>query len=123
MFKYIASGLFGTEALSGGTLMIIWGIVFHFMIAFIFTLVLFPVYPLVTKWLKNKYIKNKYITGIFYGLLIWTIMNCIVIPFSHTVKKAVRWTQAAIAALILVATTGIPVALIAHRYYARNKTV
>src|SRR6188768_2158888 len=33
VFKFVASGIFGPSALSGGTMMIIWGIIFHLIIA------------------------------------------------------------------------------------------
>ncbi|HEY6503775.1 MAG TPA: hypothetical protein VIZ28_07375 [Chitinophagaceae bacterium] len=115
IFKFIASGVFGKEAFSGGRLMIVWGVVFHFMIAFIFTVVLFLIYPLVIKWIKNKFV-----TGILYGLLVWVIMNQAVLPLSHTPKFPFDITQAIIAALILISMIGLPVALIADNYYKKK---
>jgi hypothetical protein len=118
LFQFIASGIFGKEAFTGGTLMIIWGIVFHFMIAFALTLVLFLIYPKIISWLKNKFI-----TGIIYGLSVWTIMNKLIIPFSNTPKQPFDLTQAITAALILICTVGVPVVLMAHRYYFPEKKV
>jgi hypothetical protein len=115
ILKYIASGVFGQEALNGGRLMVVWGAVFHYMIAFIFTVVLFLAYPKVIKWIKNKWI-----TGILYGLFVWAIMNLVVVPMSNTSKGSFDLTQAAIAALILIGMIGIPVALIAHHYYKKK---
>ena len=116
IFKFIASGVFGKEAFAGGTLMIVWGAVFHFMIAFVFTLVLFLIYPVIIKWLKNKFL-----TGIIYGLAIWAIMNRVVLPLSLTPQpKSFDIAQAGIAALILICMIGIPVALIASHYYRKK---
>jgi len=115
IFKFIASGVFGKEALSGGTLMIVWGIVFHFMIAFIFTLTLFLIYPRAAAWLKNKFI-----VGILYGIVIWTIMDRVVLPLSNIPKTSFDPAKAGIAVLILICMIGLPVALIADHYYRKK---
>ena len=41
IFKFIASGWFGREAMSGGTSMVLWGLIFHYLIAAYFTVTLF----------------------------------------------------------------------------------
>lgn len=115
IFKFIASGVFGKEAFAGGKLMIVWGIVFHFMIAFIFTVILFLIYPRVIKWTKNKFI-----TAILYGLAVWAIMNRVVLPLSHTPEFPFDITQAIIAAIILICMIGLPVAWIADNYYKKK---
>lgn len=116
IFKYIASGVFGKDAFSGGTLMIIWGIVFHFIIAFSFTVFLFLLYPKVSAWIKNKFI-----IAVIYGFFIWTIMNLVVLPLSLVPQpKSFDIAQAGIAALILICMIGLPVALIADRYYPKR---
>ena len=56
IFKFIASGWFGREAMSGGTSMVLWGLIFHYLIAAFFTVTLFWLYPLIAKVLKNKYL-------------------------------------------------------------------
>jgi hypothetical protein len=117
LFRYIASGVFGKETASYGTLMIIWGAVFHFMIAFLFTAFLFLIYPKVA-----ERIKNKFITGILYGLFIWAVMNLVVVPLSKVAQSPFDIQQAIIAALILICMIGLPVAIIAHQYYLRKKT-
>ncbi len=118
IFKFIARGVFGNDGATDGTLMIIWGIVFHFMIAFLFTAFLFLVYPAVVKWIKNKFL-----TGILYGLFIWAVMNLVVLPLSRLPNpKSFDMTQAVIGALILIFMIGIPVALIANRYYSKKST-
>jgi hypothetical protein len=117
VFRYIASGAFGKEAFEGGRLMIIWGIVFHFMIAFLFTAFLFLVYPRVSAWIKNKFA-----VAVFYGLFTWAVMNLVVVPFSYINKYPSDVKQALIAALILILMIGLPVALIADRFYSKRQT-
>lgn len=115
IFRYIARAVFGNEA-SGGTLMVIWGAVFHFMIAFLFTAFLFLIYPKVAKWIKNKFL-----IGFLYGLFIWAVMNLVIVPLSLINKFPSDLKQAIIAELILTFMIGLPVALIAHRYYSRKQ--
>lgn len=114
IFKFISSGVFGRQAFTGGTLMIIWGLVFHYIITFLFTTFLFLIYPRLSTLLKNKYV-----IGILYGLFIWVIMNRIIVPLSNTpVSKAgFDARDAIIQALILITMIGIPASWLAHRYY------
>jgi uncharacterized membrane protein YagU involved in acid resistance len=97
--------------------MIIWGTVFHFMIAFLFTSFLFLIYPFVKKWIKNKFV-----TGTVYGLFIWVIMNRIVVPLSNVSHRPFDASQSIIAAAILICMIGIPVAWIADVFFARRRT-
>ncbi|MDP4262866.1 MAG: hypothetical protein Q8941_10070 [Bacteroidota bacterium] len=117
MFQYIARGAFDGSVTANGSIMIVWGIVFHYMIAFLFTLLLFLMYPKITIGLKNKFI-----IGTLYGLFTWTVMNLLVVPLSRVPKKDFHIEQAGIDALILIGMIGIPVALIAHHYYSRQKS-
>jgi uncharacterized membrane protein YagU involved in acid resistance len=96
--------------------MVIWGAVFHFMIAFLFTAFLFLIYPKVAKWIKNKFL-----IGFLYGLFIWAVMNLVIVPLSLINKFPSDLKQAIIAELILTFMIGLPVALIAHRYYSRKQ--
>ncbi|HXB93468.1 MAG TPA: hypothetical protein VNU72_14315, partial [Puia sp.] len=45
IFRFIASGVFGKQATSGGTDMVVYGVLFHYFIAFCFTAVFFILYP------------------------------------------------------------------------------
>ena len=111
IFKFIASGWFGREAMSGGTSMVLYGLIFHYLIAALFTVTLFWPYPWVIKVLKNKYL-----IGIIYGLAIWVIMNYIVLPMTNIPKGGHARLELisqlkGIAALVIC--IGLPVALIA----------
>ncbi|WP_133272023.1 hypothetical protein [Hymenobacter radiodurans] len=41
VLPYVASGVFGKAAFSGSPLMLVWGLVFHFSIALVFTVFFF----------------------------------------------------------------------------------
>jgi len=56
--------------------MMIAGLLFHFVIAFIFTLFFFLIFPKV-KLLQG----NTIIVAIVYGIFVWAVMNKIVIPY------------------------------------------
>lgn len=78
---FIASGVFGKTALTGGTLMAFAGLFFHFVIAFIWTIFFFLLYP------KISFLsKNKFLSGFGYGFFIWIVMTRIVVPLSNTPK-------------------------------------
>ncbi len=118
ILKYIASGVFGKDAAISNTLLITWGTVFHFTIAFLFTAFLFLIYPKLAAWLKNKFI-----TGFVYGIFIWAIMNLLVVPLSNIPERPFDITQAVIAAFILIGMIGIPAALIADSFYKKKKAL
>jgi uncharacterized membrane protein YagU involved in acid resistance len=113
LLQFIASGVFGKDAFTGGTTMAMMGLLFHFMLAFIFTIVFYLIYP------KIKLLsKNKIVTGIVYGAIVWVIMNRVVLPLSNTPKLPFNPTQAAIGMAILMVCIGLPISLIVSRHYA-----
>lgn len=120
IFKFIASGWFGREAMSGGTSMILYGLIFHYLIAAFFTVTLFWLYPQII-----KLVKKKYLVGILYGLAIWIIMNYIVLPMTNIPKSHGHLELISllkgIAALIIC--IGLPVALIADNEMSNTSQV
>lgn len=116
VFQFIASGVFGKAAFSGGELMAAWGFLFHYLLAFAFTAFFFLLYPRVTVLAQHRLA-----TGVAYGLLVWTVMNLAVVPLSGTPKSPFNPTQAAIGAGILVVTLGLPLSLLASRHFAARK--
>lgn len=115
VLRFVASGVFGTQAFKGGNSMILLGLLFHFSIAFIFTLVFFFIYPRI-RWIDS----NKIITGIFYGLLVWTVMNLIVVPLSNTPPLPFRVRSTITGMLILIAAIGLPLTYFAHQFYSQK---
>lgn len=113
MFQFIASGVFGTDSFSGGLLFAFYGLVFHYCIAFAWTVLFFWVYP------KMKFLsKNKVVTGLGYGFFIWVVMNYIVLPLSNVPQFPLKFFPAIIAMLILIGAIGLPLSFIANKFYS-----
>jgi uncharacterized membrane protein YagU involved in acid resistance len=112
LFQFIASGIFGKEAFTGGTTMALLGLLFHFILACLFAIAFYLIYP------KIKLLsKNKVITGLVYGIVVWVIMNLVVLPLSKAPRLPLDPTQAAIGMAILMVCIGLPISLIVHRHY------
>lgn len=112
VLKYIASAVVGKEAFAGGTTMSALGLLLHFLIAFIWTIFFFWMYP------KLKFLSfNRILAGILYGIFIWFIMSHAVVPMSKASVGAFKLKEATIAVLILIGAIGLPLSFIAYRYY------
>lgn len=116
VLKYIASAVFGPSAYSSGNIMAVWGLLFHYLIAFIWTILFFFIYP------KLKLLSwNRVITGILYGIFIWIMMTQVVVPMTKILPGTFVIKQATIAVLILIGAIGLPLSFIAHRYYSKGR--
>lgn len=116
MFQYIASGVLGKDAFSGGMGTAALGLLFHFIIAYIFTIIFFLLYPKL-----NLQSKNMIVVGLMYGMLVWAIMNLVVLPMSNAaISRPFKVKGVITGALILMFFIGLPVSVFAHRYYARR---
>jgi hypothetical protein len=115
---FIASGVFGKNAYSGGSIMYFAGALFHYIIAYSFTLLFFFIYPQI-----RLLSANRVITGILYGAFIWTIMNLLIVPMSKTPAIPFHWPKALLAMGILIAAIGIPLSFFAYRHYAGRMKV
>jgi hypothetical protein len=117
ILKYIASGVFGKQAMTGGTGMILAGIFFHYFIAFAFTVLFFLAYPKI-KLLQ----KNVVVVGIVYGLLCWCIMNLVVVPLSNAPVPHPTPFIRILGILYLIFLIGLPIALITKKHYTLQST-
>lgn len=115
VFRFIASGVFGKPALNGGTGMVLWGVLFHYAIAFIFTILFFTLYRRL-----NLQRINKFLMAVIYGLIVWVCMNLVVVPLSNTPPLVFHLDQAILAAAILIVCIGLPISLMAHAYFSRR---
>ncbi|QEC67239.1 hypothetical protein FRZ67_08000 [Panacibacter ginsenosidivorans] len=114
IFQYIASAVFGKVAYNGNVSMILAGLFFHYLIAFIFTLFFFLLFP------KIKLLAaNTILLAIVYGIFVWAIMNRIVIPLTRLDHVSFDITKASIAAFILIVCIGLPVVIGAKKYYRK----
>jgi hypothetical protein len=121
-YRYIASGLFGTAAFTANY-MVFWGILFHYLIASAFSTVFFLLYPNF-----KRAINNKYILAFVFGLIIWIISTFGILPLSNVpdIKGVAKYpsqlnlTAAIISFAGLSLCLGLPVSLIANKYYRKN---
>jgi hypothetical protein len=111
IFRYIASGIFGRQALSGGTPMVVYGVLFHYCFAFIFTLTFFLCYRHIP-FLSARPV----LAGIGYGLAVWLVMNLLVVPLSRIGPRPLRLWPSLIGAGIIVIAIGLPISLLARRW-------
>lgn len=111
VLRFVASGIFGREALSGGTGMALWGLLFHFMIAIIFAAFFYLVYPIL-----NVTAKNVVLVGLIYGIFVWLVMNQLVVELSNTPSQPFKLAGALRGTIILMLFVGLPIALIVHKY-------
>jgi hypothetical protein len=113
IFKYIASGFFGKAAAVGGTDMVVYGVLFHYFIALVFTTLLFLSYPTFIKIFRNKIL-----LAFVWGILIFVIMNFVVVPYlSHIVQRPMKLAGVLKNLAALIVAFGFPIAFIAGKYY------
>ena len=112
VLKYIASGAFGNAAFSGGIGMMMYGILFHFFIAFACTMTFFLLYPTLS-FLKQ----NVYLNAVLIGLIAWFVTTIIIIPLSQIPPSPIKFSQVLIAISILIMCIGLPIAYAAKGYY------
>lgn len=112
MLKFVASGVFGPEIMSGPDSYALLGLLFHFCIAMGWTVLFFFLYARIS-WMR----KNKFLTGIVYGIFVQIMMSQIVLKLANTPPIPFRLKGQLIAAGILIVAIGIPLAFLADRHY------
>ncbi|MFD0751551.1 hypothetical protein ACFQZS_15470 [Mucilaginibacter calamicampi] len=110
IFKFIASGAFGQDAFKGGAEMVVAGIVFHYLIAWLFATAFYMLYPF-----SLSILKNKYVVANVYGGITWLVMNMIVVPLSKIGPHKFEAFAVIKALLVLIICVGLPIALIADK--------
>ena len=115
LLQSIASGVFGSSAYAGGLTMALLGVIFHFGIAFCFTMFYFLLYTYMP-FLRT----HQLISGILYGFFIWVVMNLGVLPLVLARRSAITFDAFLLGALILVVMIGLPVSYIARRFDLRT---
>ena len=116
ILRGIAGGAFGKETAADGNMMIVWGLLFHFLIAISFTFFFF----LLAKMIPSL-VKYPVPIAIIYGAFIWVFMRYVVINYISTIKIGPivgqeKIINAIIGAVILMICIGLPDALLAKRY-------
>lgn len=77
IFQYVASGLLGRVAFTGGTKTFVLGLLIHFLNAFIFT----TIYYVASLWLPAL-IRRPFVWGPLYGVVVHLVMQFVVTPMS-----------------------------------------
>ncbi|WP_152969626.1 hypothetical protein [Pedobacter sp. Hv1] len=103
VLKYIASAALGNTAAYDPTVVILLGLLFHFVIAFAFTILFSFICDKLWYWFKNGYV-----IAILYGILIWMVMNLLVVPNSLAPEIPFTWTKALLNCAILIVCIGFP---------------
>lgn len=114
VLKYISSAVFDKSAMSSGIEMVFLGLLFHFLIAFIFTVIFSLIFDKLWLWLKNTYV-----IAIVYGILVWLVMNLLVVPNSAAPKIPFTWNGAIVNCFILIICIGLPLSYL----FSKNKRV
>jgi hypothetical protein len=110
VWKYVASGYFGSAAFAGGNEMVVYGLLFHFSIALFWALVYFFVCTKI-----SFFTSNKILGGLMYGIIIWCVMNLIILPFTHIPKKPFTAIGVVKNMAILMLCVGLPISSITNR--------
>jgi len=114
VLRYVASGAFGSEAFTGGMPMALAGLIFHYIIAYSFTIIYFLLYKKIILVSKNTVIN-----ALVYGIVVWIIMNIIVLPLSNVPPFTFDLAKAIKGATVLILAIGVPVSFLANRFYSR----
>jgi uncharacterized membrane protein len=114
VFRYVASGIFGKDALTGGMSVAVWGLFFHYIVATGWTALFYFLYP------KIKVLSSsKYMAGIAYGLFIWLMMNFVVVPLSNVPPSVFHFTvRTAVMIMIHMFIIGVPISYMVNKYYS-----
>jgi hypothetical protein len=112
IFRGIARGIFGKKALTGGIEMAYYGLLFHYMIAFCFTVFYFFIFPYIS-FLR----KQKFASGLLYGLFVWCVMNLIVLPLVFSRPPIFHFPASLTGVLLIMFLIGLAIAFIIPRWY------
>ena len=118
VFRYIASGILGFHAFSGGFPVALLGIAFHYVIAMSWTILFFITYP------RFRLLRHHWLpTGVAYAMVIWIVMNFVIRPLS--LVPHLPWTLFKVVKsyLILAVVVGPPITYTAKRGYADSSSV
>ena len=81
ILRGIAGGAFGKEAAANGNMMIVWGLLFHFLIAISFTFFFF----LLAKMIPSL-VRYPIFIAIIYGAFVWVFMRYFVFFYFSIIK-------------------------------------
>jgi hypothetical protein len=112
VLRFIASGAFGKPAFAGGWEMPLIGLLFHYIIAYSFTILFFLLYPSIKLMSKSIVL-----TAIVYGIFIFVVMNLLVLRLTKVTQAPFKLDKAGIATFILIVAIGLPLSFFARKFY------
>jgi hypothetical protein len=112
VFQYIASGLIGMQAFSGGLASTVLGVMIHYAIALAWTGIFYAASRKVAILSRRPIL-----SGLIYGALIYLIMNFLVLPLSGVPhpKSTMTLANRINGVLALLFCIGLPVSLLISR--------
>ncbi|MGH1338000.1 MAG: DUF1440 domain-containing protein [Aureispira sp.] len=116
VLQFIASGVYGPEAIDSGIPMMLAGTFFHYLIAFVVAVIYFIAFPKI-KLLRT----NVVVMGLIFGAAIWGVMNLLILPSSNIPKAPFDAGLAVIGIIWHMVLVGLPIALITANYFSEEK--
>jgi hypothetical protein len=116
ILRFIAEGVFGKAAFSGGDIMYAWGLGLHYFIAFCFTLLFCFVF---TRLQLNR--RNPFLVAACYGIFIYLVMNLTVLPIVFEKPWKFRGLATMKAVLILIGAIALPLTFLRRHYQNRQR--
>ncbi|MBL7992677.1 MAG: hypothetical protein JNN25_14655 [Candidatus Kapabacteria bacterium] len=113
LLQFVASGAMGQDAFTGGMTSGAVGLLFHYCIALIWTILFF-----LAAAKLPVLVENVAVSGVLYAVFVWVVMSFVVLPLSNTPKSPFNPIQAAIGACILIVCIGLPIAYFARKYFS-----
>lgn len=113
VFQFVASGLYGKAAYSGGIPIAVIGFLLHFLIGYVSAVIYFYAFPKI-RILRTR----KFLSGIIYGLLVFLFMNVIIMPLSKVIEGPLDVKLTIIRIVWHMFCVGLPISLITAKYYA-----
>ena len=115
ILRGIASGVLGPRAFTGGVATAALGLACHYGIALIWTAWFFLIYPRI-----GFLSRSTLLTAVLYGTFVSAVMRFVVLPLSRVAQRPFDLKFFVIATVILMFSIGLPLAVVAGRYYARR---
>ena len=116
VLRFVASGVFGNTAFTGNESMLVFGLLFHFIIAFACTACYFLLYPKI-KLLHINWFAN----AVAIAVVAWCVTTLIIRPLSNASPFTFDITKSLISIAILIVCIGLPISISAEKFYKRKK--
>ena len=111
VLRFVASGLLGAAAFTGGAKTAAIGLALHFLIATVATIVFY----LASRKLLFL-VERPVHFGLLYGVAVYLFMNFVVLPLSLVTRGPVTVSGFIIGLLTIMFCVGLPIALIVRRF-------